>query len=60
MLNDLDDDGDDAIYEVACKHAKGKDLDDPKYVARLARFLHARGWESDKIFSVIDRLKAER
>lgn len=60
VLQDLVDDGGDAIYEVARKHAKGNDLDDPKYVARLARFLHARGFLSDEIFSVIDRLKAER
>ena len=60
VLIDIDDDEDDAIYEVARKHAKTGDLDDPKYVARLARFLHARGFSSDKIFAVIDRLKAER
>ncbi|MGN0771388.1 MAG: regulatory protein RecX [Christensenellales bacterium] len=59
VVKDIDDD-EDTIYKVASKHVGNNDLDDPKYVARLARFLHARGWESSEIFAVIDRLKAER
>lgn len=51
---------DDKVLDLAVKHSKGQDLDDPKYIARLVRFLQYRGFGGDIIWSTIDKLKTMR
>ncbi len=51
---------DSEVLELALKHSKNQDLDDPKYIARLVRFLQYRGFGGDIIWSTIDQLKANR
>lgn len=50
----------DSCLLLARKHARGQDLDDPKYRARLARFLTYRGYERGDVSHAIDTLKNER
>ncbi len=51
---------DDEVFELALKHSKNQDIDDPKYIARLVRFLQYRGFGGDIIWSTIDQLKVNR
>ena len=43
--------------DLARKHSSGKDLSDPKYKAKLVRFLQYRGYEWEDISQAIATLK---
>lgn len=53
-------DGSDAALSLARRHARGKDLDDRNYTAKLAHYLTYRGYGWDDVARCISELKRER
>ena len=49
--------GNDACQELAKKHSKNQDIHDPKYRAKLIRFLQYRGYEWEDISQALAVLK---
>lgn len=50
----------DSCIALARKHARNQETDDPKYIARLSRYLAYRGYEWSDIARAIDAVKSER
>ena len=56
VLEDFEDNSN-SVYDLAKKHSKNKDINDPNYVAKLNRYLAYKGFDWSAISSCIEKLK---